>query len=217
MINLLPHNIKENRKYGRRNRSLLGYSLLLMLTALGTAGIMAGSLSFIGADKPSLQNEINESNIKILSLESTVKETEKIATRLETAKKISDSSVSFSDLIPEIGAVLPDGVILNALSLTGGKIGVLQLDVDMVNSSLAPILIKNLVESDLFEAADIGSLTPKGSGPASNGTDDQVSSYAFSASLTASFTGTNDAKKKIAAAAAAKKAAQEAAAAEGAQ
>lgn len=216
MINLLPHDIKETRKYGRRNQSLLGYIFLLFLTALATAGIMIGSLKFVGTDKASLNKEISESNTQILELESSITATEKIASRLETAKKISDASINFSDLIPEIGAVLPKGVVLNALALNEGRTGTLQLDVDMTSSGLAPVLIKNLVESDLFEAADIGNLTPKSAGSSSS---NQSSVYGFSASLTASFTGTNDAKKKIAAEAAAQAAIleAEAAAAAGAQ
>lgn len=207
MINLLSPEIKEERNYGRRNRSLLGYSLILLLTAFVTAAIMAGGLQFVGADEDKLKREISDSAVEIAALEASIQSIESVAKRLETAKDVSDLSISFSELIPEIGAVLPEGVVLNALSLTGGITDPLQLDVDLTSSSLAPVLVRNLVESELFEAADIASLSPKGGGDDS---DENVGQYTFTASLTASFTGSAELKNKVKAKeAAAAQAAQE--------
>jgi Tfp pilus assembly protein PilN len=201
MINLLSPNIKEERVYGRRNRTLLGYSFVLLLTAAAIAMIMIISLQFVGSDESKLRKEIDNTAVEISALETSIKSIESVASRLDTAKQVSDLSVKFSDLIPKIGAVLPEGVILNALSLTGGIADPLQLDVDITSAGLAPILVRNLVESDLFEAADISSITPKGLGEET--VDGESSKYTFTASLTASFTGSADLKKKAAAAAAA--------------
>lgn len=211
MINLLPPEIKKTRAYGRKNSSLLIYSGALLSTALLTVAIMILSLQFVGSEEPSLRQKLADNQIKILNLEKDISQVENIASRLETADKIKNQSISFSELIPKIGAVLPEGIILNALSLTGGSTDPLQLDVDLENASLAPILIKNLVESELFEAADIASLSPKSTGDA-----ESTATYSFTASITASFTGTAEAQKKLKAAEdAKKKAADEAAAAKG--
>lgn len=198
MINLLPDQIKKERMYGRRNRTLLTYNIALISTAGVIAAIMVGSLQFVGADEAQLREEIESANVKVQALESNVKEIEKVAQRLETAKKLSDLSVQFSDLIPQIGAVLPEGVVLNALSLTGGVTDPLLLDVDIATADLAPVLSRNLVESELFEAADIATLAPKGSGDT---TEEAAPTeiYKFSASLNASFTGSAEAKRKQAA------------------
>ncbi len=215
MINLLSPDIKTERVYGRRNLSLLGYSAVLILTAVGIMGIMAGSLQFVGADESKLREAIDNSAVEILSLEGNVKAIESIASRLETAKKISDLSVEFSELLPKIGAVLPEGVVLNALTLTGGITDPLLLDVNMTSAGLAPILIRNLVESDLFEAADVASIAPKGSGEGADG--EEVVVYNFTASLTASFTGSAEIKRKAAAVEAAARAEAEATAAAAAE
>lgn len=207
MINLLPQFIKESRAYGRKNIALFGYSMALLGTALITASIMLVSLQFIGSEEPNLRQKITEGQTTITELEKSIQNIETVASRLDTAREINSLSISFSELIPKIGAVLPQGVILNALSFTGGPTDPLQLDVDLANASLAPVLIRNLVESGIFEAADISSLSPHGS------TGDATETYQFTASLTASFTGTAAAAKKAAAAEAAKKAAAEAAAA----
>lgn len=209
MINLLPPQVKEGRAYGRKNISLIGYSGALLATALTTAVIMLLSLQYIGSEEPDLRRTLDADQATVTALEAEIKSIENVATRLETAKKVAERSVKLSELIPQIGAVLPDGVVLNALSLSGGMTDSLQLDVDLREAGLAAVLIRNLVESDLFEAADISSLSPRGTG-----TDDSAGDiYQFTASLTANFTGTADAKKKaLAVEAAKKKAADEAAA-----
>ncbi len=111
MINLLPPSIKEARAYGRKNLSLLGYSIALLATALMTAGIMVVSLQFIGAEEPELKTKISDYQNTITNLETEVKKIENIATQLQTAKKINDLSINFSELIPKIGAVLPLSLI----------------------------------------------------------------------------------------------------------
>ena len=203
MINLLPPSLKEMRAYGRKNFSLIGYSSALLATAILTAGIILISLQFISSEEPTLRSSLQDKQTRISTLEKEIKVIESTATRLETAGKISEQSVKFSELIPQIGAILPDGVVLNALSLAGGSTDPLQLDVDLLNATLAPVMVRNLVESGVFEAADITSLTPKGSGADEEGS----SIYQFTASITASFTGTAEAARKAAAAEAAKKAA----------
>ena len=164
-------------------------------------------LRFVGSEEPDLRNKIQSNQTLITSLEGKVQSVESVADRLETAKQINDKSVTFSSLIPKIGAVLPDGVILNSLTLTGGSTDPLQLEIDLTNASVAPVMIKNLVESGLFEAADIASLTPKGE----SDSESTASNYKFTASITASFKGTAEAKRKAKAADEAKAKAAEAA------
>ncbi len=209
MINLLPQELKDSRKYGRKNISLFGYSVALLATAVVTAGILIAGIQFVGSEEPTLKTKLQSSQDEIALLEKDIQSIETIATRLETAKNIRAKSISFSELIPKIAAVLPDGVVLNALTLTGGVTDPLKLDVDLRTADLGPVTIRNLVESKLFEAADIATLTPKGEGSGEEASTD----YQANASITASFTGTAEAARKAAAAEAAVKAAADAAAA----
>ncbi len=212
MINLLPTHIKEERVYGRRNRMMLTYSVSLILTAAIIATVMMVSMQIVTGDEASLRSEIASTEVEIAALQNNIQDIEAVANRLETAKKLSDLSVKFSNLIPEIGSILPEGSVLNALALTGGKTDPLILDVDLKAADLAPVLSRNLVESDLFEAADIASLNPKGTAETETTTTSTTpqSPYTFSASVSASFTGTAEAKRKESAKEAAKAAAEEA-------
>ncbi len=201
MINLLPTDELVERKYGRRNKILASYVAYLLVTAGLVASILVGSLRFVGSNEPLLRKQLEENEAQSAILESKVAELGKVTQRLTTTNKLFDSAISFSELIPKIGSLLPQGSILNGLSLNGGKTDPLSLEVDLYSADLAPILQSNLINSDLFEAADINSITSIA---------DDTSVYKFSASVSASFTGSADAKKKIAAAAAAAEAAAKA-------
>ena len=186
MINLLPHAIREERLYGRRNRALAGYVASLLMAALLVAAVMLGSLRFVGDDEAQIQSTISKNQTEITQLESEISELSTVVSKLGTTYKLYESSVKFSEIIPKIGSLLPAGAIIKGLSLTGGNTDPLSLEVEMVSADLAPILQKNLVQSDLFEAADVNSITSK----------DDDSSYKFKAALSISFTGSAEAKRK---------------------
>ncbi len=205
MINLLPQEIRIERMFGRRNIISLGIIIFLLITALLVSAVMMTTQQFVGNEESSLRTEIELNQQKVASLESQIKDLSTVAARLTTVDKLYESSIDFSELIPKIGSLLPAGSIINGLSLTGGNTDPLALDVSITSADLAPVLQRNLVQSELFEAADVNSITPLG---------DDTSTYKFSASMSVSFTGSAAAKKKLAAEAAAKAAAVEAAAKE---
>lgn len=194
MINLLPLETRTERQFGRKNRILVGYVVALLITALLVAVVMVGSLKLFGTDEASLKSEIDENNIKILTLQKDTSELNKTVSKLETTDKLFENNITFSTLIPRIGSLLPNGSILNALSLTGESTDALSLDVDLESPELAAVFSKNLVDSDLFEAADIGNINPKGS---------DGDKYRYTTVIKVSFEGSAEAKKKEAAAAAA--------------
>lgn len=194
MINLLPAEIRIERQFGRKNRMLVGYVLALLTTALLVAVVMIGSLQFFGIDDSALKSEIEQNNTTITALQSTSADTNKTVSRLDTVNTLYDSGISFSELVPKIGSLLPEGTVLNALSLTGESTDTLNLDVDLERPELAAILVKNLIDSELFEAADIGNINPKGA---------DGEKYRYATTVRVSFVGSADAKRKAAAAAAA--------------
>lgn len=192
MINLLPPETRIDRLYGRKNRLLIGYVIALLVTAALVAIVMLGSLKFFGTDEASLRNEIDTNTATIIKLQKKTTDLNQTVSQLETVNKLYESGITFSTLVPRIGSLLPEGTVLNALSLTGESTDTLNLDVDLERPELAVVLVKNLIESDLFEAADIGNLNPKG-------TDGDR--YRFGTVVRVSFEGSAEAKRKAAAAA----------------
>ena len=194
MINLLPTEVKEARMYGRRNRSLVGYCFGVIVIGVFTVSIAFFNMRLVTADEARLRTEMEQQKTIETKLEDGQKEVDKIATQLKTIDKLYSGEVKFSVLIPKIGSLLPNGMVLNALTLTGGKTSPLQLDVDMESQGLAAVFQQNLVNSDLFEAADISNISSKGDGSSKPG----QKSYPFGATLTATFKGATAAKKPAA-------------------
>ncbi len=194
MINLLPNNIREEYSFGRRNKKLLALIVLVAGTAMAVAGIMLFNLKYIDEEAASVQNSIDENSVIVKNLESQTSDLGEVAGRLSSTQKLFEQSIQFSEIIPEIGSVLPAGSIIDGLLLTGGSTDPLQLNVSLTTANLSAVLQKNLVESDLFEAADVISITPAGN---------DESRYRYAASVAVSFTGSAEAKRKAAAAAAA--------------
>ncbi len=191
MINLLPTAVKTDRAYGRRNVIMLSTIILLFSACLIVISVFLVSQRFIGKDDEQIRTQITENNKSVLELEKQIKDISAVAKRLETTSKVYDSSINFSKLIPQIGGLLPRGTIINGLSLTGGTTDPLTLSVSMTSADLAPVLQSNLVQSDLFEAADINSIASL--------TSTDGNPYTYTAAVSISFTGSAEAKAKAAA------------------
>lgn len=194
MINLLPNNIREEHSFGRKNKKLVALIFLVAGTAVAVAGIMLFNLKYIDDEATSVRSAIEKNEETIKKLETETNDLGAVSSRLNSTFALYEQSIRFSEIIPEIGSVLPAGSIIDGLSLTGGSTDPLQLNVSLTSADLAAVLQKNLVESELFEAADIISITPGGS---------EGSRYQYTSSVAVSFTGSAEAKRKEAAAAAA--------------
>jgi len=182
MINILPPEVKIARKFGKRNRSLLSGSFMLLLIGIASTLVMFFNAGLVTRDKNSLQAEIATKQNQAAELIKTRGELEKLDSDLATIEKLYDGEIIFSVLMPQIGGLLPAGTVLNGLTLSGGVDDPLNLEIDMESQALAAVFQQNLVNSDIFEAADITNITSKGEG----GADDK---YLFSATVTAKFKG----------------------------
>lgn len=181
MINLLPSELKIARQYGRRNRTLRSYSILLLLVALCSTAVLFFNSRLIAASEKNLREEIAQKQSQAASLDQVQKQYEKLAADLKTIEQLYGGEVIFSQLLPQIGSLLPAGTILNGLTLAGDKKDApLSLEIDMQRQELAAVFQQNLVNSDLFEAADITVIASKGDEAVSNG-------YSFSATISAQF------------------------------
>lgn len=182
MINLLPPDVKTARRFGKRNRALLSASFMLLLVGAASAVVMFFNAGLAAREKSSLNNEIAAKQTQTAELTKIRSELEKLDSDLKTIEKLYDGEIIFSVLMPQIGGLLPAGTVLNGLTLTGGADDPLNLEIDMQSQELAAVFQQNLVNSDIFEAADITNITSKGEG----GADDK---YLFSATVTAKFKG----------------------------
>lgn len=184
MINLLPATIKQDRRFGRSNITLLSYSISIIAIGILSIGVILFNMQYVRSDENRLRSDMQSHDAQTAALEAKQKDVDKIAAQLKTIDKLYSGEVKFSELIPTIASLLPNGTVLNSLTLTNGKTSPLQLDVDLESQNLAAVFQQNLVNSNLFDAADISAIITKGVSASKVG-----KSYPFGATLTANFKG----------------------------
>lgn len=123
MINLLPPDMKSQISAARTNRLLLRYNVLL-LVALGflLASIVVVYV-YLAAAKASAEATVAENQSRASDYAATETAANNFKQNLATAKTILDNNVAYSAIILEIAHALPNGVILDNLSLDAATFG----------------------------------------------------------------------------------------------
>lgn len=190
MINLIPTSLREERKYGRRNIVLRNIAFSCISVAIIIYSILLWSSSYISSQQAVISEEIADIEKTSSGLQVETKNISSLSQRVDNAYQLYESSINFSELIPQIGSLLPSGSNLTALNLTGGTNDPVQLNFELTSADLVPTVRQNLFSSELFEAVDIQSITSN---------SDTESQYKASSIITVSFTGSAEAKAKEAA------------------
>lgn len=117
MINLLPPDIKKQIRAARVNVILVNYCLLITATAL-----LLGMVFVVGFwadmnDRAVAEKARHDNDVAAQAYGETRTQAETFSKDLGVAKTILANNVSFSQLILDIASVVPQGVILNTLSL----------------------------------------------------------------------------------------------------
>jgi Tfp pilus assembly protein PilN len=202
MINLIPTTLKAERKYGRLNlliaKLLGGVMLISALAAL----VMLSGLQLTKADQKFHEESITIKTAAYEEVRAYEEQSSALKTRTANIKKLFEREVKFSKLLVDIASSIPVGAQLTDLALTGTSTEPLQITANVQTQDLSGVLRKNLVDSGIFESADVQNVSFV------QGVDGQPNTYTVS--LSASLAGST---AKIKAKAAAEKAAAEAQAA----
>ena len=201
MINLLPAAVKKERQFGRMNRLLIRVLIGMFIIAGVATAVMLFGLQLTNNDE-TLLNQVVEDRTKIYEA-NKVYETQASDLKgdLTTISKVFDREVKLSNLLVEIASTIPFGVQLTGLSLTGNDTSPLQITATARSQELAGTLRRNLVDSGVFEAADLQTVTLQAS-------EDDKESYSVTLLATLSGSAEKLQKEKAAAQAAAAAAAQ---------
>lgn len=119
MINLLPPALKEQMRYARLNRLVLRYlrglvGMLVVLTAVFTA-----CLYLLNQQTAMLDSDLASKRESIKQYEPDLKLAQEAAARLAAIKTIQTSQTRFSLLLDDLAKVLPKGVAIGSINLTG--------------------------------------------------------------------------------------------------
>ena len=160
MINLLPDDDKRQLRAARTNSLLVRYNILMLaiLAFLGLA--ISVTYIYLNTTKTNAQGVIDGNQARVSSYAPVQKEADQFRTNLTTAKQILSHEVTYSNVVLEIAALLPSGVVLQSLSLDANTFGTPITLAANAKSYEAAIELKNSFQSSpLFSDVHFTSIT----------------------------------------------------------
>lgn len=186
MINLLPPQTKKDLKTAKQNviiRNYLIATILIGILILLTFGV---SFRLVRNQVAAARDSQSRSNESIKELEDTKKAGSEFISNVTLAKQILNSDLSFYNLIIDIAAVVPKGVIMSNLAVGANALTApLAISARATNYDTAIKFKNSLDSSDIFEDVKITSLTSD----EPSAEDPIAAKYRVTVSLTAKFTG----------------------------
>lgn len=161
MINLLPPSYAGRIKFGRQNTGLRRWIVGAMVSIGGLVVIIAGGWIFMDTQASSLRSDLDSKNaqLKAQNLAKVQKDAADISGDIRVINQVLNNEVRFSDLIQDVGKIMPQGSILSSLSLS--KInGALDLSTSSKDYTSAAQIAVNLNDpaNGLFSKVDIVSI-----------------------------------------------------------
>ena len=118
MINLMPDDEKKQLRAARSNVILLRYMGVLVLAALFLGLILYGSIFLLTLTKNSAQELINVNDTKAEVYSSTKQQIDSLSSSLTEAKMILDQEIPFSNVLINIGQLMPADTVIDKLTLS---------------------------------------------------------------------------------------------------
>jgi Tfp pilus assembly protein PilN len=160
VINLLPSDDKRQLQAARTNSLLIRYNIL-MLAVLVFLGLAIGiTYVYLNTVKASSQSVIDGNQARVSSYAPVQNEANQFRSNLATAKEILSREVTYSDVVLDIAALLPPGVVLQNLSLDANTFGTPTVLIANAKSYSSAIALKNSFQSSsLFSDVHFTSIT----------------------------------------------------------
>lgn len=158
MINLLPPVVKSDITYARRNVILLKWITAIIGGVTGIIIVVIIGFMFINQTMNAYASEVQQSKLRLeqQKMEETKKRTDEISGSIKLALQVLSKQVIFSELLQQIGAVMPPGSSLQNLSI--GKLeGGIDLQAVATDYQTASQVQVNLQDpaNKIFEKVDI--------------------------------------------------------------
>lgn len=162
MINLLPGAVKEQLRYARLNALALKYMRLLIAVMITLTGVFGASLYFLRQEASALAKDVADKQAAIAQLAPKTKEAQTAADRLKAIKAVQASQTRFSLLLDDLAKVLPKGVSLDSITLTGDDTKPVQINVVGIGYNSILEFRDAIVQSPRIGGADLVNVTQAG-------------------------------------------------------
>lgn len=160
MINLLPDDAKRQIRAGRTNVVLIRYMVFLVFGIIFLALISAAVYLFLMNSKTNAEQSIKIDSNKDSSYLSVQAQAAALRSNLTTAKSILDQEISYSSILDGIAQALPQGVVIDTLSLSASTFGTpITIQAHARSTENALKLKDNFQKSPLFSNFSLQSIS----------------------------------------------------------
>ncbi len=201
MINLLPPRERIDIELSKKNSVLRRYVELLLLAVLIVFVVIAGSLYYLKQQENNTRQSLELNSEKMKELEASQEEAQQLSTTINTIAALLSRDLTFSAMLKDIGTLMPSGAVLSGLELSGTDTKApLIVSARIENEQVAAVLRNNLANSELFDKAEIVSITKVGtenvSSSSSSSQNSQVDDkYKYTTLINAYFSTKSEAKQ----------------------
>ena len=159
MINLLPTDYRSHLRYGRMNTRLIHWIEIGLVLIAGMIFIILVGWLYINQQTSSLSHsvEITQKQLDEQHLTKVQKQADQISQNVRTINQVLGRELRFSDLIQEVGKVMPPGTVLGSLTLSNKVSGSLDLTAAAKDYASAAQIAANLSDpkNNIFAKVDI--------------------------------------------------------------
>jgi len=158
MINLLPPDVKKSIEFARYNTVLVRWLMALIAAIAGVFIIILIGQMYLTrtTDNITQSTEVVMKSLEEQNLEETQQEVQNISNSLNLVVQVLSRQVQFSDLIRQVGSIIPEGAVLTGLTInqTNGGIDLLADATDYNTATQVQVNLED-PENQIFETADI--------------------------------------------------------------
>lgn len=162
MINLLPHELKEEYRYARKNRRLVKWASAIVLAIVGMAAITMSGVIMMNNTSGEYRIKIVETKAELDSqnMASTQTQVTEISNNLKLMVAVLSKEVLFSKLLARLAAITPQNAILTDLSISQTE-SAIDITAHTTNYDAATQLQANLTDPNnkIFSKADLVNIT----------------------------------------------------------
>jgi len=163
MINLLPPDQKEQIRYAKLNRLAMRYVRVVIAVIVVLGVIFGGAFYELDRQTSDVTKDVSEKQATIAALNKTFTPKAKDASdRLTAIKYVQATQTRFSALIADIAKVIPNGVSIDSINLTGDDHVPVRIAVTAQSYNAALSLRNALITSPRIAGADLESISSSG-------------------------------------------------------
>lgn len=159
MINLISPLRKEEIRFSKYNQKAIRYVQLLVLVVVVLGSIFGAALVYIDMKTKAVKAAVATDNATIAAAAPFMRNARDTSDRLLAVKAIGASQTRFSGLLEDLAKVLPQGVSIDSVTLTGDDTKPVRIAVTGASYNSLLALRNALAASARVSAVDLESIS----------------------------------------------------------